>query len=239
MPAPPRVFASLLLVMSSAVVSGQSRAPVLVELFTSEGCSSCPPADRLLQKLDSQVVVLSEHVDYWDQLGWKDQFSSPAFTARQRDYSRMLNLPDVYTPQMIVDGETAFVGSDSGKAVEAIAKAGRRKKADLRIARAEAGLSIDATGLPATAELMLALAEDTAASNVAAGENKGQRLAHVAVLRSLQKIGKVKHGEDFRRTVELPKTAAAQRIIVFLQESGYGRVSAVAMLPPALNQTPR
>lgn len=211
---------------------GQSRSPVLVELFSSEGCSSCPPADRLLEKLDAQAVVLSEHVDYWNQLGWKDPFSSPAFTARQQAYSRIFSLESPYTPEMVVDGEAQFNGSDSHRAAEAISKAVHRKKADVRIARIDAGLRVEVEAPPGAAEVFLALAEDSAASQVSAGENSGRQLHHVAVVRSIQKIGSVKRGANFNRVLELPRTADAQRIVVFLQESGPGRISGAAMLPP-------
>ena len=107
-----------------------SPAPVVVELFTSEGCSSCPPADQLLDRLTAaaaddgaKVVALGEHVDYWDRLGWRDRFSSAAFTSRQELYARRFNLDSAYTPQMVVDGHAEFVGSDSAAARRAIAKA--------------------------------------------------------------------------------------------------------------------
>ena len=211
---------------------GQSRSAVLVELFTSEGCSSCPPADRVLEKLDSQAIVLSEHVDYWNQLGWKDPFSSAAVTARQQAYSRMLRVDGVYTPEMVVDGEAEFNGSEGQRAVDAIAKASHKKKADVRIARTDGGLRVEVEGAPGGADVFLVLAEDSAASQVSAGENNGRHLHHVAVVRSMQKIGSVKRGASFSREMELPRTAGAQRVIVFLQESGPGRVSGAAMLAP-------
>ncbi len=217
----------------ATMCSAQSRVPVLVELFTSEGCSSCPPADRLLEKLDTQAIVLSEHVDYWDHQGWKDPFAAHAFTARQQAYGRMLNLEGVYTPQMVIDGDKQFVGSDGSQASQAIARAVHRKKAEVRLLRTDAGLQVEVNAAPGSAEVFLALAEEGATSQVSAGENSGRRLHHVAVLRSLQKIGSVKRGGGFSRLVELPRGAAAQRAIVFVQEPGPGRVSGAAMLPAA------
>ena len=229
-----RSFRNLLLGMCAALLTcaGQSRSPVLVELFTSEGCSSCPPADLLLEKLDPQAIVLSEHVDYWNQQGWKDPFSSALFTARQQAYTRILNVEGPYTPEMIVDGETQFNGSDGRLAIEAITKATGRKKAEVRISRTEAGLRVEIEATPESSDIFLALADDSGASQVSAGENNGRHLHHVAILRSIRKIGSVKHGAGFTKELELPRTAAAQRVIVFLQQSGPGRVSGVAMLPP-------
>lgn len=228
--APPVRVAALL--AFAAMCFAQPRAPVLVELFTSEGCSSCPAADRLLEKLDPQAIVLSEHVDYWDHQGWKDPFASHAFTARQESYSRILSVEGVYTPQMVIDGDREFVGSDGRRATEAIAKAIRRKKAEVRLSRMDAGLQVEISAAPGSADVFLAVADDSATSQVAAGENSGRSLHHVAVLRSLQKIGSVKRGGGFSRLVELPRGAASQRAIVFVQESGPGKVCGAAMLAP-------
>src|SRR5271170_2350627 len=123
-----------------AAERSSARVPVLLELFTSEGCSSCPPADRLLEILDEKqpvagadLIVLSEHVDYWDRLGWKDPFSSPQYTARQQDYTNKYNFDGVYTPQLVVDGRFGFVGSDGREASAAIQKAIRERKIPIEI----------------------------------------------------------------------------------------------------------
>ena len=215
------------------ICSAQSRVPVLVELFTSEGCSSCPPADHVLQQLDSHAIVLSEHVDYWDHQGWKDRFSSPSFTMRQQAYARIFAIDGPYTPEMVVDGAKEFNGSDAKQAGEAITAAARRKKAEVRLARTDAGLQVEVDPVPASADVFLALADESATTDVGAGENSGKRLRHVAIVRSLRKIGSVKRGAAFSKLIELPRETAGQRAVVFVQESGPGRVSGAAVSVPA------
>ena len=207
-----------------------ARVPVLVELFTSEGCSSCPPADRILEQLDPQVVILSEHVDYWDHLGWKDRFSSHAVTQRQEDYARLLHLDGPYTPQMVVDGTTEFNGSDGARARQVLTAEAQRPKAAVRIARTASGLQVDVTGAPHSAGVYLAIADNAAESQVGAGENHGRLLHHVAILRTLRKLGSVKKGGAFSQLVEAP--GPAQRAVVFVQESDLGAIEGAAVWVP-------
>ena len=178
---------------------------VVVELFTSEGCSSCPPADALLDKLDrerrignAEIIALEEHVDYWDHLGWRDPFSSAQWTERQQDYAASFPNDGVYTPQMVVDGRAEFVGSSEGRARTAIAKAVREPKAETRLrsepaTNGKTRVSIDVKMVPAPAaqkaEVWLAVTETGLHSNVMRGENAGEDLHHAAVVRSLRKVG--------------------------------------------------
>lgn len=225
-------------------------SPVLVELFTSEGCSSCPPADRLLQELDrtqpvagAKIIVLSEHVDYWNQLGWKDPYSSHSFSERQSAYSSRFRLNSVYTPQMVVDGSTEFVGDDSKRADRACEQANRQPKIPVRIvsvstsggnalhARIETDTLADSISRK-QADVYLALALDHAQSQVARGENSGRLLTHVAVVETLTKVGKLEKGKSFARDVDLklpPGTDPANlRLVAFVQEPGPGRVLGAA-----------
>jgi hypothetical protein len=183
--------------------------PVLVELFTSEGCSSCPPADKLLTQLDetqpvasAEVIVLSEHVDYWNRLGWTDPFSSAEFSQRQSEYAQAFGGDDIYTPQMIVDGRMQFVGSNSSKARDAIAAAARNPKGAVSITVKEMGspgrlsFKVYVEGVPQargdqTSDVFLAITESGLQSNVARGENSGKRLAHTAVTRKLIRLGEL------------------------------------------------
>ena len=177
---------------------------VLVELFTSEGCSSCPPADALLKELserqpveDVQVVALEEHVDYWNNLGWRDPFSSSEFTDRQSGYAHAFGNDGVYTPQMIVDGKSEFVGSRSFAAREAINRAGNHAKfgITLHLANANPGEAVlqlsvenqDGVSARGGLELWVAVTEKNLQSDVRAGENSGELLKHGPVVRSLRK----------------------------------------------------
>jgi hypothetical protein len=224
----PAALFLLLGVPFAAMAADPSRAPVLVELFTSEGCSSCPPADRILEQIDPHAVVLSEHVDYWNHDGWKDPYSSHLFTQRQESYGRQFAIDEVYTPQMVVDGGAQFNGSDGPRAKTEIDKAQQRPKAKVRLERTAAGVDVSVDDAPRSAVVYLALADNTGTSQVSAGENKGRQLHHVAILRSLKKIGVVKRGESFHKQVEAPH--AGQRLIVFVQDSDMGPVSGAAVL---------
>lgn len=201
-------------------------ALVLVELFTSEGCSSCPPADALLATLDKDpdVLVLSEHVDYWNDLGWRDPFSSREFSVRQQRYARRFGQEGPYTPQMVVDGRVQFVGSDSRKARAAIEQAGRSAKTPVTLTRDGNRVTVSAQSLAqGKAELWVAVVRPEGAADVARGENAGRRLRHVAVVQSLVKAGTATRMAGVTHTVTLPD-AGEWRVVAFLQEPGQGGI---------------
>jgi len=231
------VFPLLLAVSLSA-----QRTPVLVELFTSEGCSSCPPADALLIQLERQpitnaeIIVLSEHVDYWNRLGWTDPFSSAEFSRRQSRYSEAWGKDGVYTPQMVVDGHAEFNGSDGRKAQQAIARAAQEKKAVVKLVLAGDRLHVEVTELPQStdAEVLLAITEANLTSDVRRGENSGRSMAHTGVTRRLEIIGTVKPGAPFSAD---PKLALARnwkradlRAVVLVQERSNRRVLGAAAI---------
>ncbi len=227
------VLAATILAAGLYAAEPNARVPVLAELFTSEGCSSCPPADALLLKLDkmqpvagAQIIVLSEHVDYWNYLGWSDRFSSAQFTQRQGAYTRAL-VAESYTPQMVVDGRKEVLGSDE-KAIElAVAKAAARPKLPVRIVSAkrddnQAVVSIAIGAASGKADVWVAIADDRDQSSVKNGENKGRTLNHVAVVRSLGKVGSVTKAAGLEKTVHVPLVSQAEgmRVVVFVAESG-------------------
>jgi hypothetical protein len=230
--------ALLLFAISLAADTGTPRVPVLLELFTSEGCSSCPPADALLRKLDSEqpvagadLIVLSEHVDYWNQLGWKDPFSSPQFSERQRDYARSLG-GEVYTPELVVDGAKGFVGSDESATRRAIHDALGAAKTPIRVEaqRMDGKVKVTLHMDQATeGTVYLALAHDAMKSQVLRGENAGRGLAHVAVVYSLEKVGKVdRKSAAFDREVTVTlKGGEPTRVVAFVAKPDLGRVVAV------------
>src|SRR5712664_4104636 len=221
-----------------------SRAPVLVELFTSEGCSSCPPADALLERLDrsqplsgADLIVLSEHVDYWNDIGWKDPYSSHEYSERQSAYAAQFGLRSIYTPQMVVDGQFEFVGSDERRARQAIESATKVMKTPVTVSsrlsdEKTAILHIETGPLPSsiTAEsagVFLAIADNSDESHVRRGENAGRTLKHVAVLRNLIRIGAVDRSAGFSRDMKVDlnsKNPSNLRVAVIVQEAEVGRV---------------
>jgi len=230
----------------AAADNGTPLIPVLLELFTSEGCSSCPPADRLLETLDQKqpvagadLIVLSEHVDYWDRLGWKDPFSSSVYTARQQDYSNKYNLDGVYTPQLVVDGRYGILGSDGREVTNAIQKAIREPKISIAISN----VSRDKNQVTAHIELragqnlkggrgvlFVAIADNRAESQVARGENAGRSLAHVAVTRVLKQVGAIDLDSATAKdvTLSVPSGTNGSRLVAFIQDPKSGHVLAVA-----------
>lgn len=175
-------------------ISAHAKQPVVVELFTSQGCSSCPPADELLTELAERddVIALSLHVDYWDYIGWKDPFASPQYTERQRRYAEELGLHYVYTPQIVIDGRHNIVGSHRDKvlaAIEASAKQG--KLVEVSFAAENGGRVIIPAG-PAPdrgATIWLAVYDDAMETEVKRGENAGRTIRNAHVVRRLERLG--------------------------------------------------
>jgi hypothetical protein len=248
-----RMFALAILAAAGIYVSimlakttepGVPHKAVVVELFTSEGCSSCPPADELLghlrQELSAknvQVIPLGFHVDYWNSLGWKDRFSSAEFTQRQEQYTRALKVDGPYTPEMVVDGAVEFVGNDAGQAQRTIRQqASQLETAQVKIVPAGADqLSIQVKGptTPSngTALVMLAITEDNLSTQVVSGENGGRTLHHAAVVRELRQVGTLKDGA-IETTVPLKLEKEWKRndlhAVVFVQNGPSGKIEGAA-----------
>jgi hypothetical protein len=231
----------------------QAAVPVLVELFTSEGCSSCPPADVILQRLDdyqpipgAQLIVLSEHVTYWDQQGWKDPNSSNAFTDRQTAYETALGVKEPYTPQFVIDGRKSV----SLEKLQNLEDALNQAKGDAKIALRISNIAVDPSN-PATlhahidadtnpdrhnADIYLAVALNHVESQVLRGENGGKHLIHVAVVQQLTKVGKLPKGKSFAQDVQVKlkpnEDLKSIRLVAFAQESGQGKLLGASMQKP-------
>jgi hypothetical protein len=222
-----------------------ARVPVLVELFTSEGCSDCPPADSLLERLDksqpvrdAELIVLSEHVDYWDDIGWRDPYSSHQYSERQGAFAGYFGLGTVYTPQMVVDGRFEFVGSDERRAIQAIETAAKVEKvavslSSVRLEDADAvTLHVEAGRLPSAVEsgsanVLLAVADESDQSQVSRGENAGRTLRHVAVVRTLIPVGTVSKSAAFSQDVKINLkngNSRSVRLVAFTQDQADGKI---------------
>jgi hypothetical protein len=207
-----------------------SRPLALVELFTSEGCSSCPPADALLAQLAarSDVLALSFHVTYWDRLGWRDPYSAEDFTGRQRAYAHAFGLESLYTPQMVIDGRQQFVGSNRTAAADAIRAAlSRPAGADVSVSTHASGASIAATvrveHAAADAVLFVAWVDAERTSAPDRGENDGAHLRHVDVVRDLERVAL--HGGRYEGVVKLTRPqAVAGSVVAWVQRGESGEV---------------
>src|ERR1700730_1607763 len=218
------LYISLCLAFGIAPAEAGER-PIVVELFTSQGCSSCPPADALLAGLASRpaVLALSFHVDYWDRLGWKDPFSSPEATQRQHRYAELLGLATVYTPQIIVDGKWQAVGSDRSE-VERALDAARRDGSEVPIAlvvdHGHAQIKISSGGEGVSGAVLLIGFDRRHVTAVARGENGGRTLAYVDVVRSVDEVAKFTGRAS---AIEVPIRSPSDRVAAIVQaEDGRG-----------------
>jgi hypothetical protein len=247
------IFFSLLLPITAVsnaqtAAAPQSRTPVLVELFTAEGCSSCPPADNILAKLEqlqpvsgAQIIILGEHVDYWDKDGWHDRFSSHDYTDRQTEYATRLHVSEgIYTPQMIVDGTDQFNGSDPTHALKSITTAAQTPKVSLTLTNVavngrKVSASVSAPPFPFKGDLYAALVDPADSTEVKRGENSGKHLDHAGVVRTLQRVGSFKDlaGGPRNFTLNAPSdaTPGSMRVVVFAQRSDEGPIVGAVSAP--------
>jgi hypothetical protein len=229
------VGVALYLVLAITPVTAAER-PIVVELFTSEGCSSCPPADRLLAELAKRpdILALSFHVDYWDRLGWKDPFSSASATARQRHYAELLNIATVYTPQIVVDGRWQAVGSDRGEVEQALASATETPAVVpilLAVNHGRAQITLGQGGEKVLGSVLLVAFDRQHVDAVEGGENEGRTLTHVDVVRGFAEISPPERGAQ---TFDSPAPWPAERLAAILQTAdGHILGAAVADLAPS------
>lgn len=237
----------------AAPAASSPGVPVLVELFTSEGCSSCPPADVILERLDdsqpipgAQLIVLSEHVTYWDQQGWKDPNSSTAFTERQSAYETALGEKEPYTPQFVIDGSRSVSLEKLKDFEDALNKAKENSKIPVRITNVSADpsnpatlrlhIETDTNPDKHNADVFVAVALNHVESQVLRGENGGKHLIHVAVVQQFNKVGKLPKGKSFAQDVQIKLKPNEDlkdiRLVAFAQESGQGKLLGAAMQKP-------
>ncbi len=240
-----KIFMVMVAVVALAAlvdVGASAQTPVVVELFTSEGCSSCPPADALLVQLSQKappgvdLILLGEHVDYWNHDGWRDRFSSAQFTQRQSDYEDHLHVNGPYTPQMVIDGHLQFVGNNTAALKHNLEVASAEPKAAQVTLQWEAGDHLKiAVQSPVgkQAHVLLAVTEDGLTSSIGGGENSGRTLHHAAVVRELRNLGSAKNG-SFEKTVEVTRhpewNPANLKVAVLVQDSDSGPIVGAAAL---------
>ncbi|SHN25927.1 thioredoxin family protein [Chitinophaga sp. CF418] len=222
-------------VMKDVQKAKDSKGFAVVELFTSEGCSSCPPADALLERIqqdneNKQIYIMAFHVDYWDHQGWRDRFSDHRYSERQQQYAGWFGLSTVYTPQVVINGEREFVGSNAGAIVKAISNGLEDGSTDsvslhAKIGKGKLYIEHEVPGIQKDAELVLALVEKEAQSNVKAGENSGRKLSHVQIVRQLAVVDANSSKEV---EMKLPEGFSENgwELIGFVQRNADGHITA-------------
>lgn len=239
-----KIFVTLILALYIFALTVSAKSPVLVELFTSQNCPTCPAAERVLSELEkiqpvagAEIITLAWHVNLWDSFNWKDEFSSPFFTQRQVIYSRSLNIGEIYTPQMFVDGTTYFIGSKQDKAAKAIAQAIKMPKAEINLSLEGDKLSVEIPNLPKrqASTVYLALTEDKIVRRLERGNNAGKTMEYPSVARSIHPVATV-DAQTSRFNAETYLQLQTEwrkenlNIIVFVQENASRRIIAVKRL---------
>lgn len=214
----------------SFAVEAVAESPVVVELFTSQGCSSCPPADALLAEIADRddVIALALHVDYWDYIGWKDGFADPAFTARQKRYAHAAGSGTIYTPQMVVGGRDHIAGFKPMKLADLLERhRARPSPVSLDLSQKDGTLRIeaDARGHTGRCVVRVAFYDDRETVDIRAGENAGRRFEYRNIVRRIVDLGEWNGQEDFTREIAVPRGV---RAAVFVQAVGMGPILAAA-----------
>jgi hypothetical protein len=220
------------------------RTPVVVELFTSQGCSSCPPADALLRRIArdpamrGRVIPLAFHVDYWNRLGWSDPFSSREWSQRQGDYVRALKLSSAYTPQVVVNGTRQMVGSSTNEVLRAIDEESRRTpEGTIALALTDTGVTVRAQSAVPNVDVLVAIAEESVTTDVKRGENGGRTLVNDAIVRKLVQVGTLNGKSAIEK--ELPIALEPRMsVAAFLQERGTRRILAATFAATRASSRP-
>lgn len=220
----PRRLPALAFALALTGTSAAAQGPVVVELFTSQGCSSCPPADAFHAELAGRpgIIALAFHVDYWDYLGWRDSFASPAFTKRQRAYAKAFGDRMVYTPQMVVGGRVGLVGSHIEAIEAAIAEVSHDPAtAAVRIDAADDTLRVvvePGAGAAEPAHVSYVLLAHPQTVDITRGENRGHQITYHNVVRAWMMLG-AWHGEAATWSVAMPQDARSIVVLVQARDS--------------------
>jgi hypothetical protein len=236
------------------LAADDGRVPVVVELFTSEACASCPAADALLARMERtqpvagvRIIALEEHVEYWNQLGWTDPFAAPQFHARQNEYALAAHVENIYTPQMIVNGQVGFEGADLNRAYEEIGRVAQAPVTSVDLSTAPNArdpqlidltvrISNSKSAKLHDANLYLAVTEGELVAHVSGGENAGRTLRHSDVVRSFNAIGRIDpkgaSAGQVVSTLRLPHEWRRENLhaVVFVQEKGSFRITGASSI---------